>query len=60
VSLYKGIVAGSDKLKRGLVWCLVCGRPGSVNGAYALQHGWPKCCEVTMSLDSPEEQNKEN
>jgi len=43
------------KLKRGRVWCTTCGNSRPVNSAYALAHGWPKCCGYTMTIDSPEE-----
>lgn len=43
-------------LSRGMVWCRSCGFSQSVSSAYALKHGWPKCCGYTMTTDSPEEQ----
>jgi len=42
-------------LQRGQVWCRKCGRTQSVNSAYALEHGWPKCCGETMTIDPPRE-----
>lgn len=43
------------KLKRGKVWCVVCGRTQDVDSAECLRNGWPKCCGQTMTLDSPQE-----
>lgn len=43
------------KLTRGIVWCTVCGRSEKVNAGHALEHGWPKCCGYTMTIDSPQE-----
>ena len=40
-------------LKRGMVWCRTCGRSQSVDSADCLQHGWPKCCGCTMTIDHP-------
>lgn len=49
-------IAEIPQIKRGKVWCTVCGREQSVNGVSAtLQTGWPKCCGYTMTIDSPEE-----
>lgn len=45
-------------LERGRVWCRECGRTQRVNSASSLQHGWPKCCGYTMTIDSPEEQRR--
>lgn len=46
------------QIKRGQVWCRKCGHTEKVNSANALKFGWPKCCGYTMTIDSPEEQNK--
>lgn len=43
------------QLKRGMVWCTVCGRTEKVDGADCLRHGWPECHGFTMTIDSPEE-----
>lgn len=40
---------------RGLVWCIVCGRMERVVAAECLRIGWPICCSVTMTIDSPKE-----
>lgn len=52
---YEKIVQGTDKLKRGIVWCTKCGNSQRTNSAKNLQSGWPKCCGNTMTIDSPEE-----
>lgn len=36
------------------VWCRTCGRSEKVDAALCLRHGWPKCCEATMTIDNPE------
>jgi hypothetical protein len=41
------------KLKRGRVWCTVCGRSQQVDAMDRLQSGWPECCGYTMTIDSP-------
>lgn len=43
-------------LVRGQVWCRSCGATRRVNSSHALRNGWPKCCDATMTIDSPEEQ----
>ena len=43
----------NDKLKRGQVWCTVCGRTENVDSVICIAAGWPKCCGYTMSLDEP-------
>lgn len=43
------------QLRRGVVWCTACGRSQRVDAGDALNHGWPKCCGYTMTIDSPEE-----
>jgi hypothetical protein len=43
------------QLRRGRVWCTVCGRSRPVDSGTALASGWPKCCGYTMTIDSPEE-----
>jgi hypothetical protein len=49
-------IAEIPAIKRGLVWCTVCGREQATNAANNLRTGgWPKCCGVTMTIDSPEE-----
>ena len=53
----ESVVAGVDKLKRGMVWCKECGFSQRVNSADALRYGWPKCCGYTMTIDSPQERS---
>ncbi len=53
--MYEKMAQSHPSLQRGMVWCTVCGRSESVRSAGALQHGWPKCCGYTMTIDSPEE-----
>jgi hypothetical protein len=36
-----------------VVWCRECGRSQGVDPGYCLAHGWPKCCEATMTIDLP-------
>ena len=52
---YRAIVEDVPQLKRGRVWCTVCGHSQGVNSAHALQRGWPKHCGYTMTIDSSEE-----
>lgn len=53
--MFKKIVDQVPSLKRGIVWCTVCGYSQNVNSVNALQTGWPKHCGYTMTIDSPEE-----
>lgn len=53
--LHDKIVADVPQLRRGMVWCTVCGHSERVNGAAALRHGWPKHCGMTMTIDAPDE-----
>lgn len=53
--LHEKIAGSHPKLARGQVWCRTCGRTQKVNTPGALQHGWPKCCGFTMTIDSPDE-----
>ena len=53
--LHKKIASGVPQLARGQVWCKRCGATQSVNSAECLRLGWPKCCNETMTIDSPEE-----
>ena len=51
---------GKEKLARGMVWCLTCGRYELINAKWLIWESgsvnrWPKCHGETMSLDSPEE-----
>jgi hypothetical protein len=58
MNLYEKIVEEVPQLKRGLVWCTVCGDRYKINTANALAGGWPKCCGYTMTIDSPEERKQ--
>jgi hypothetical protein len=49
------VIKGIEKLKRGLVWCTVCGRCQKVDSVECFRRGWPECCGFTMTIDSPEE-----
>lgn len=53
--LHEKIAMSHPKLSRGIVWCRKCGKSQSVNTPDALQHGWPKCCTFTMTIDAPDE-----
>ena len=53
--LYRKIVDGNPKMRRGMVWCTRCGHSERVDSGAALRHGWPKHCGYTMTIDSPEE-----
>lgn len=52
---YQTLANSHPALARGRVWCTKCGKSQNVDPAYALRHGWPKCCGLTMTLDSPDE-----
>lgn len=56
--MYEDIVAKTPALKRGKVWCRTCGCEQDIDPVEALKNGWPKCCGYTMTIDSPEDQNK--
>lgn len=56
--MYQDMAESVPQLRRGQVWCTVCDRTQKVNSGGALQHGWPKCCGHTMTLDSPEERRR--
>ncbi len=57
-SMWQTAIDKSPKLKRGIVYCHRCGNEQKVDPAHCLSHGWPKCCRVTMSIDSPEERER--
>ena len=50
---YGRIAASHPSMQRGQVWCLECGATREVDPAHCLAHGWPRCCNRTMSIDSP-------
>ena len=52
-------LAGSHaSLLRGRVWCTSCANTRQVDVTQCLKLGWPKCCGVTMTIDSPEERKE--
>lgn len=53
--LNEKMAAEIPQFKRGKVWCRICRRSQRVDSAFALSHGWPRCCGYTMTVDSPEE-----
>jgi hypothetical protein len=44
------------KIKRGKVWCRICGKEETIDPKYCMKNGWNKCCGETMTIDSPLEQ----
>ena len=57
-SLYDTLANSHPSIARGQVWCTECGRSQRVDPAAALAGkagGWPKCCGLTMTIDSPGE-----
>jgi hypothetical protein len=53
---YAALAAKSPRMKRGKVWCRICGSTQKIDSALCLRDGWPECCGETMTMDSPEEQ----
>ncbi len=53
--LHDRIAASHARLQRGRVWCRSCGRSTRVDPVGALRHGWPRCCDATMTIDAPAE-----
>lgn len=41
-----------------IVYCRLCGRSESVDPGYCLKHGWPRCCNYTMTIDKPKEEKE--
>jgi len=58
-ALYDEITRSHPSLLRGRVWCTRCNSFRQVNVAQALRNGWPKCCAMTMTIDSPAERKVE-
>ncbi len=54
-ALHNSLAQSIPQIARGKVWCTQCGKVQRVDGARALERGWPKCCGYTMTIDSPEE-----
>jgi hypothetical protein len=40
------------------LWCKKCGFTTKVDGGRCMKEGWPTCCGETMTIDSPEEQER--
>jgi hypothetical protein len=57
-AMYQDMAMSSPQMARNQVWCHNCGTTQQVDSAECLRHGWPKCCNRTMSIDSPEERRK--
>jgi hypothetical protein len=53
------VVESVPQLKRGLVWCRKRKVQQAVDSRDCLRHGWPKCCGETMTIDSPEEGDRD-
>ncbi|WP_370171825.1 hypothetical protein [Sphingobium abikonense] len=53
--MHDRIAASHARLQRGRVWCRSCGRSTRVDPVGALRHGWPRCCDATMTIDAPAE-----
>jgi len=58
MSLYNSLSECHPKLKRGYVWCKTCGKKLKVDSADCFKNGWPKCCNYTMTIDSPDERDQ--
>lgn len=52
MSMYDDCAAAIGNPK--VVYCRHCGMTQEVDAAWCLQHGWPKHCEATMTIDPPE------
>jgi Zn finger protein HypA/HybF involved in hydrogenase expression len=58
--MYNELAKCHPKLTRNQVWCRHCGRTQNIDSGECFRYGWPKCCGYTMTIDSPEEQLKDN
>lgn len=58
MQLNNKLAMAHPKLIRGQVWCTHCGRTRRIGAAHCFEHGWPKCCGYTMTLDSPDERKQ--
>ena len=58
--LHDRLAASHARLQRGRVWCRACGRSTRVDPVGALRHGWPRCCDATMTIDAPEEREAQH
>jgi hypothetical protein len=57
-NFHQNIVDDIPQMKRGKVWCIICGHVEQVDSAQCLASGWPECCGYTMTIDSPEERKE--
>ncbi len=57
VALHERLAHSHAKLRRGRVWCRHCGATQTVDPVAAMRDGWPRCCNVTMTIDAPEERS---
>ena len=57
---YEAMAKTHESLRRGMVWCKVCGISQTVSSAYALKHGWPRHCGATMTIDHPDTWQPDN
>ncbi len=55
---HRAIIEGIGRLERGRVWCTRCGSTQSVDSGKCMRSGWPKCCGMTMTIDSPQERKQ--
>ncbi|MGB3478361.1 MAG: hypothetical protein WBB67_04290 [bacterium] len=55
MKIHELLAKSHSSIERGRVWCKKCGRSVKIDPAYCLQHGWPECCGVTMTIDAPKE-----
>lgn len=53
-TIHEKIASEVYEIRRGMCWCVMCGRRRVVDGAQCLAHGWPTCCGQTMTIDSPQ------
>ncbi len=59
-TIHKKLTDCHPSLQRGQVWCRNCSSTQKVDSANAFQHGWPKCCGYTMTIDHPNTWSKPN
>lgn len=56
--LYDEIATSHPSLMGGRVFCARCKTFRTVDPAKCLQHGWPKCCGATMSINNSKPEGK--
>lgn len=49
--IHQRIADDVPAIKRGLVYCRICGAIQRVDGAFCLRSGWRRCCGSTMTID---------